>query len=98
MKPFARIAKAIGQQIRHYRRLCHITQAKLANLLHLSRQIISRYETGRATLAAYRIPDLCRVLNITPNEFFALPSLDIVDPSIVPQPPRRRNSARSPAR
>lgn len=62
------LAAAIGQRIKFFRELRRMTQTALAKLLHVSRQAIQKYETGRAMLSVARAQQLCRILKITPNE------------------------------
>jgi transcriptional regulator with XRE-family HTH domain len=65
------LIKAIGQRIRFFRKLRHLSQAALGHLMHISRQMIQRYEAGRAAMPVTRIPALCAALGITADQLFA---------------------------
>lgn len=60
----------LGLRIRGFRMMRHLTQAALAAVMNVTRQAISRWEKGRSSLPVCRVPDLCRVLAISPNELF----------------------------
>jgi transcriptional regulator with XRE-family HTH domain len=65
------ITKALGQRIRYFRKLRKMSQALLGALMHVSQQVIAKYESGRAMLPAIRVPSLCEALDITTDELFA---------------------------
>jgi transcriptional regulator with XRE-family HTH domain len=66
--------RRLGQRIRVYRRMRHLSQAELAYLIRDSRQAIVKYETGRAAPQLTRIPALCEALNISLSDLLDLSS------------------------
>ena len=66
------IDKQIGSVIRMQRVKLGITQSELAAALGLTFQQIQKYEKGTNAVASSRIPDLCRKLEITPNDLFGV--------------------------
>jgi transcriptional regulator with XRE-family HTH domain len=62
------VDKAVGSTIRMRRLRLKMSQAELGKALGVTFQQIQKYERGINAIASTRIPDLCRVLEITPNE------------------------------
>jgi transcriptional regulator with XRE-family HTH domain len=68
------IDKKIGSVIRMRRLKLGLTQADLGNALGVSFQQIQKYENGANSVASTRISDLCRALEMTPNDLFDVSS------------------------
>jgi transcriptional regulator with XRE-family HTH domain len=71
-KHAALIDKKIGSVIRRQRVNLGITQSRLGEALGLSFQQIQKYENGSNAVASTRIPELCRILEISPNDLFGV--------------------------
>ena len=68
------IDKKIGSVIRMRRLKLGLTQADLGNALSVTFQQIQKYENGTNAVASTRISDLCRALEMTPNDLFDVSS------------------------
>ena len=68
------IDKKIGSVIRMRRLKLGLTQADLGNALGVTFQQIQKYENGTNAVASTRISDLCRALEMTPNDLFGVSS------------------------
>jgi transcriptional regulator with XRE-family HTH domain len=68
----ALIDKKIGSVIRLQRVKLGLTQSRLGEALGVSFQQIQKYENGSNAVASTRIPELCRLLEITPNDLFCV--------------------------
>jgi transcriptional regulator with XRE-family HTH domain len=66
------VDKKVGSVIRTQRVKLGLTQSELAATLGLSFQQIQKYEKGTNAVASSRIPDLCRKLEISPNDLFCM--------------------------
>ena len=64
----------IGSVIRMRRVKLGLSQTDLGNALGVTFQQIQKYERGTNAVASTRIPDLCRALEITPNDLFGVSS------------------------
>jgi transcriptional regulator with XRE-family HTH domain len=64
------VDKKIGSVIRMQRVKLGMTQSELAAALGVTFQQIQKYEKGSNSVASSRIPDLCRQLEISPNDLF----------------------------
>jgi transcriptional regulator with XRE-family HTH domain len=51
-----------------------MSQNELGDALGVSFQQIQKYEHGANAVASTRIPDLCRALDMTPNDLFGVSS------------------------
>ena len=51
-----------------------MTQADLGNALGVTFRQIQKYENGTNAVASTRISDLCRALEMTPNDLFGVSS------------------------
>ena len=65
------VDKKIGSVIRMQRVKLRISQAELGNVTF---QQIQKYEHGTNAVASTRIADLCRALEMTPNDLFGVSS------------------------
>lgn len=61
----------IGKLIAECRKAQNLTQVELANLLGVSDKSVSKWERGICLPDVSLYPSLCKILNITLNEFFA---------------------------
>jgi DNA-binding Xre family transcriptional regulator len=68
------IDKKIGSVIRLRRVKLGLSQTELGHALGVTFQQIQKYERGTNAVASTRIPDLCRALEITPNDLFGVSS------------------------
>jgi transcriptional regulator with XRE-family HTH domain len=68
------IDKKIGSVIRMRRVKLGLSQSDLGNALRVSFQQIQKYENGANAVASTRISDLCRALEMTPNDLFGVSS------------------------
>jgi len=66
------IDKKIGAVVRLRRVKLGMSQSELGRALGVSFQQIQKYEQGANSIASTRIADLCRTLEITPNELFGV--------------------------
>lgn len=64
------IAKKIGANIKYARKLNHLTQKEIASSLNMTQQQYSRFENGVFELNYSQILEICKILDITPNEIF----------------------------
>jgi transcriptional regulator with XRE-family HTH domain len=64
------IAKIIGNNIKNARKLKGLTQTQVANIFHMTQQQYSRFENGVFELNYKQIIDICKLLDISPNELF----------------------------
>ena len=68
------IDKKIGSVIRMQRVQLGMSQMELGEALGVTFQQIQKYEHGRNAVASTRITDLCRALEMTPNDLFGVSS------------------------
>ena len=68
------IDKKIGSVIHMRRVKLGLSQTDLGNALRVSFQQIQKYENGTNAVASTRISDLCRALEMTPNDLFDVSS------------------------
>jgi transcriptional regulator with XRE-family HTH domain len=68
------IDKKIGSAIRMRRVKLGLSQTDLGGALGVTFQQIQKYERGTNAVASTRIPDLCRALEMTPNDLFDVSS------------------------
>ena len=64
------IAKMVGNNIKCARKSLGLTQKEVADKLRMTQQQYSRFENGVFELNYQQIVDICKLLNITPNEIF----------------------------
>ena len=64
------IDKLVGSRIRQGRWLRGITQQQLGDAAGCKFQQIQKYEIGSNRIAASRLHELARILNVTPGYFF----------------------------
>jgi transcriptional regulator with XRE-family HTH domain len=49
-----------------------MSQGELGKALGVTFQQIQKYENGAIAIASTRIPDLCKILEMTPNDLFGV--------------------------
>ena len=57
-----------NESLSKYRKSAGISQEKLTDMLGVSRQAVSKWETGETQPEMANLMAICRILNITPNE------------------------------
>lgn len=63
-------AKIVGSNIKQARKAKGLTQIQVANIFHMTQQQYSRFENGVFELNYNQIIDICKLLDITPNDIF----------------------------
>ena len=66
------IDKKIGSVIRMQRVKLKMSQTEVGDALGVTFQQIQKYERGTNAVASTRIADLCRALEMTPNDLFGV--------------------------
>jgi transcriptional regulator with XRE-family HTH domain len=66
------IDRKLGSVIRMQRVKVKMSQTELGEALGVSFQQIQKYEQGKNAIASTRISDLCRALQVTPNDLFGV--------------------------
>jgi transcriptional regulator with XRE-family HTH domain len=66
------VDKKIGSTIRSRRLHLGMSQGQLGEVLGLTFQQIQKYESGKNAIASTCVVDLCRALEISPNELFGV--------------------------
>ena len=66
------IAKIVGDNIKQARKIKGLTQIQVAQIFHMTQQQYSRFENGVYELNYKQICDICKLLDITPNELFEI--------------------------
>ncbi|MBO5310375.1 MAG: helix-turn-helix transcriptional regulator [Clostridia bacterium] len=64
------IAKIVGENIKHARKIKGLTQAQVAKIFFMTQQQYSRFENGVFELNYQQICNICKLLEITPNDIF----------------------------
>lgn len=64
------ISKIVGENIKNARKYKGLTQKAVASILHMTQQQYSRFENGVFELNYSQIVEICKLLDITPNELF----------------------------
>ena len=64
------IAKLVGKNIKQARKLKGLTQTDVAKVFRMTQQQYSRFENGIFELNYEQIINICKLLDITPNEIF----------------------------
>ena len=65
------IAKLVGDNIKQARKLKGLTQSDVAKVFHMTQQQYSRFENGVFELNYEQIINICKLLNMSPNEIFS---------------------------
>ena len=64
------ISKMVGENIKQARKLKGLTQREVANHFRMTQQQYSRFENGIFELNYAQIIEICKLLDISPNEVF----------------------------
>lgn len=64
------IAKYVGDNLKEARKIKGLTQKEVAKMFYMTQQQYSRFENGVFELNYQQIVELCKLLDITPNEIF----------------------------
>ncbi|MBO5954973.1 MAG: helix-turn-helix transcriptional regulator [Clostridia bacterium] len=64
------LAKQIGENIKQARKLKGLTQKEVANHFRMTQQQYSRFENGIFELNYSQIIEICKLLDLSPNEIF----------------------------
>ena len=73
----------IGTIIKDRRNSFHMTQKELAEKLHVSEDVIYKYEKGLNAVPAYLIKDICLVLHISPLDLLGIDKEDENKPHVI---------------
>lgn len=66
------LSEEIGERIKQARKFKGLTQKEVAQVFHMTQQQYSRFENGVFELNYGQIVEICKLLDITPNEIFDL--------------------------
>ena len=58
------------ENIKKFRKQKNITGANLGLMLNKSDSIVNKWEKGKSRIMADDIPEICKILNVTPNMLF----------------------------
>ena len=64
------IKEVVSQNLKQARKQAGLTQEYVAHQLKTKQTIYSRYERGKLELDYAKIEQICKILDITPNELF----------------------------
>ena len=64
------IAKIVGANIKQARKIKGLTQTQVAKIFFMTQQQYSRFENGVFELNYQQICNICKLLEITPNDIF----------------------------
>ena len=64
------IAKIVGDNIKLARKAKGFTQKQVSDKLYMTQQQYSRFENGVFELNYEQICEICKILDISPNEMF----------------------------
>lgn len=64
------LSKIIGNNIKQARKIKGLTQKQVAQIFHMTQQQYSRFENGIYELNYQQLFEICKLLEITPNELF----------------------------
>ena len=64
------ISKIVGENLKNARKIKGLTQKQVAEVFFMTQQQYSRFENGIFELGYQQIIDICKFLEITPNELF----------------------------
>lgn len=63
--------KKVGQNLHTLRRQCKMTQAQIAKSIGVTTDHISHIEIGAGTVSLPLMLEICKLLNVTPNDILA---------------------------
>ena len=61
------LAKKIGERVARVRKDQGMTQVELANIVHLSQQLIAEYEAGKKNIPVWRLVNMAEALGVDPD-------------------------------
>lgn len=64
------LAKEVGERIKQARKFKGLTQKEVATCFRMTQQQYSRFENGIFELNYEQIVEICKLLDMTPNEIF----------------------------
>ncbi len=64
------LSKIVGENLKQARKSLKLTQKEVASHMLMTQQQYSRFENGIFELNYAQITELCRYLDITPNDLF----------------------------
>jgi transcriptional regulator with XRE-family HTH domain len=64
------VDKIIGRNLRAFRLQKNMSQEQIASAVKLTFQQVQKYEKGSNRISGSRMAQFCRLLNVTPNDFF----------------------------
>ena len=67
----------IGKNIRQIRKERQITQQQLCSKLNIKQCTLSQYETNQRDIPTDTIYNLCKILEVTPNDLFDFHDFDL---------------------
>ena len=65
----AAVRKSLGETLKEHRVRCHMTQEFVAERLGVSRQAVSKWETGSAEPSTSNLLALAKLYGVSPEEF-----------------------------
>ena len=68
-----KICKALGNNIKYYRKLKGFTQETLAEAVGLEVKSLSLIETGKGFVSANSLANLSQTLQVSPSQLFEMP-------------------------
>lgn len=60
--------EAVGRIIKAERTLAELTQAQLAKMIGVSKQLVEKYETGSTGISAYSLVRIAEALGLEPSK------------------------------
>ena len=60
----------INENIKNFREMRRLTQKRFSEMLNKSRNVISNWERGENSPDPDTIEEICKILNVTPNQIF----------------------------
>ena len=78
--------RLIGSRLRNLRRVAHISQERLAGLLHVSQQQLYKYESGADRLRVDTLTRACRLLDVQVAYFFEMPDGETLQDHVSSEP------------
>lgn len=85
------INKIVSENIRKYRKLNAMSQEKLAEMLEVTRQSISLWETGECLPSIYNIVSLSELFNVTPNDLLIKGNSNPLEASLIVSLDNKKN-------
>lgn len=60
----------VGIRLKKYRERSRMSQKELAQLINIDNTLLSHWERGKNKINVDKIPAICEILNISPNDLF----------------------------